>query len=89
VAILATALGYPNHTGPKSKISCLHDQPEAGKVCFTVSDVCVGVISHPWWGLDAPDSTHVYNLQHDTSVNGARTLLGRWGSLALLTVRYM
>jgi len=42
VAILATALGYPNHTGPKSKISCLHDQPEAGKVCFTVSDVCVG-----------------------------------------------
>ena len=54
MAILATALGYPNHTRPKSKISCLHDQPEARKVCFTVSDVCVGGDLPPIVGVRRP-----------------------------------
>jgi len=52
--ILTTALEYPNHVGPKSKIvsPCSAKQ---GELCFTVSDVGVDLpsvvgVRRPWLG---------------------------------------
>ena len=66
VEILTTALKYPNHTGPKSKIVPSRSAQTSWSVLHRVR--CGGVISHLYWGVRPPDQRPVLTETTDQIV---------------------